>query len=250
MHLPLLPASPPSQIESALRPPPTPASLTALTCTMAWSGAMRDSGDGHGQPNTSFVFTHAFQGSALYPDPALHGGRFLPRMDWQCSAVQCAGPFLLPASIFFGGSQGQSSQSVGTKRTFVGFFTDDKAERCRTAVLKSTLSPRVLLSRGIRKHYGNTSSGWCAHRHMTGRRGKKKKILHVPLRRAGSNANLVILPPRTPLSRTAVGLDVDWGGEGRGGTGARSCRVLSLSRPSFVGRQRRDPILQLTTSCF
>jgi hypothetical protein len=78
-------------------------------------------------------------------------------------------------SFFHSFIQGQSSQSVGTKRTFVGFFTDDKAERCRTAVLKSTLSPRVLLLRGIRKHYGNTSSGWRAHRHMTGRRGKKRK---------------------------------------------------------------------------
>lgn len=208
---------------------------------MAWSGAMRDSGDGHGQPNTSFVFTHAFQGSALYPDPALHGGRFLPRMDWQCSAVQCAGPFLLPASIFFGGSQGQSSQSVGTKRTFVGFFTDDKAERCRTAVLKSTLSPRVLLSRGIRKHYGNTSSGWCAHRHMTGRRGKKKKILHVPLRRAGSNANLVILPPgpRSHVRRSAW-MSI---GEGRGGAG----RVRAASCPCRV---RRSSVANaVTPSC-
>lgn len=174
MHLPLLPASRPSQIESALRPPPTPASLTALTCTMAWSGAMRDSGDGHGQPNTFFLRMH-FRGARYIR--ILHCTAADFYRGWIGSVVQCSALALscCQPAFFFGGSQGQSSQSVGTKRTFVGFFTDDKAERCRTAVLKWTLSPRVLLLRGIRKHYGNTSSGWRAHRHMTGRRGKKRK---------------------------------------------------------------------------
>lgn len=139
-------------------------------------------------------------------------------MDWQCSAVQCAGPFLLPASIFFGGSQGQSSQSVGTKRTFVGFFTDDKAERCRTAVLKSTLSPRVLLLRGIRKHYGNTSSGWCAHRHMTERRGGKENTPRTTTPRREQRESCHFAPPDPALPYGGrLGCRLGRGGEGRDG---------------------------------
>lgn len=141
---------------------------------------------------------------------------------WIGSVVQCSALALscCQPAFFFGGSQGQSSQSVGTKRTFVGFFTDDKAERCRTAVLKSTLSPRVLLLRGIRKHYGNTSSGWRAHRHMTGRRGKKENTPRTSTTtpRRGQRESCHFAPPDPALPYGGrLGCRLGRGGEGRDG---------------------------------
>lgn len=141
MHLPLLPASRPSQIESALRPPPTPASLTALTCTMAWSGAMRDSGDGHGQPNTSFFLRMHFRGARYIR--ILHCTAADFYRGWIGSVEQCSALALSccqPAKFFLVALRVRAVSQWAPSALLSVFFTDDKAERCRTAVLKSTLS--------------------------------------------------------------------------------------------------------------